>query len=212
MTTVFSCSRWCPEISRRWCTWSAVQQRGLTTRRGCRRGRSPRAAIPSAAARTYVSWTRFDEYSFANYLRNEVNGGVAQINPGDYPNSDYWLRMDRVRQYFHVLSKAPKPDAWKLETFPGAGQRDQSDARTDLAGLPLQVGIIHATFNGQLGVQFSNFSITRIEHGFVRRAPSPATVPDVGAPTAGGLNVSWTPAGRQQRQPGGGVDRARTPW
>ncbi len=50
---------------------------------------------PFGGSEDFVSWTRFDEYSFANYLRNEVNGGVTQINPGGYPNSAYWLRMDR---------------------------------------------------------------------------------------------------------------------
>src|SRR6266404_95470 len=45
----------------------------------------------------YVSWTRFDEFNFANYLRSEVNGGVSQINPGGFPNGNYWLRIDRIR-------------------------------------------------------------------------------------------------------------------
>src|SRR5262245_31269867 len=31
---------------------------------------------PFGGSEDYVSWTRFDEYGYANYLRNEVNGGV----------------------------------------------------------------------------------------------------------------------------------------
>jgi hypothetical protein len=45
----------------------------------------------------YVSWTRFDEFNYPNYLRSEVNGNVTQINPGGFPNGSYWLRMDRIR-------------------------------------------------------------------------------------------------------------------
>ena len=35
----------------------------------------------------FVSWTRFDEYNYANYLRNNVNVGVTQINPGITPTA-----------------------------------------------------------------------------------------------------------------------------
>src|ERR1019366_447799 len=43
---------------------------------------------PSASGKeNFVSWTRFDEFNFPNYLRSEVNGGVSQINPQGYPNS-----------------------------------------------------------------------------------------------------------------------------
>ena len=37
------------------------------------------------------------EFNYPNYLRSEVNGGVAQINPGGFPNGNYWLRIDRIR-------------------------------------------------------------------------------------------------------------------
>ena len=68
---------------------------------------------PYAGSENFVSWTRFDEFSFANYLRSEVNGGVAQINPGDYPNTNYWVRIDRVRgTNFLFYQKATKAGAW----------------------------------------------------------------------------------------------------
>ena len=74
---------------------------------------------PFNGAENFISWTRFDEYGFANYLRNEVNGGVTQINPGDSPNTNYWLRMDRVGgTNFFFYQRATKTAAWSPETFP----------------------------------------------------------------------------------------------
>ena len=144
----------------------------------------------------FVSWTRFDEdfgggNSWANYLRSEVNGGVAQINPGDYPNTNYWLRIDRVKgTNFLFYQKATKAGAWQLVSFP-APVSGTTLRRPDLAGLPMQVGIIHATFNGQLGVQFTDFSLTESNVTFAA-APSPATGLTL-TTNAGGLSVSWTP-------------------
>ncbi|HWY77119.1 MAG TPA: DUF5695 domain-containing protein, partial [Verrucomicrobiae bacterium] len=62
----------------------------------------------------------------------------------------------------------------------------------DFAGQPLQVGIIHATFNGQLGVQFTSFSLTESNAGPFATTPQPATALSVGTNASGGLNVSWT--------------------
>lgn len=144
---------------------------------------------PYGGSENFVSWTRFDEYSFANYLRSEVNGGVAQINPGDYPNTNYWLRMDRVSSTnFLFYQKSTKTGAWQLKSFP-APVSGTVLHRPDLAGLPLQVGIIHATFNGQLGVQFTDFSLTESNVTFAAM-PSPATGLTL-TTNAGGLNVSW---------------------
>jgi regulation of enolase protein 1 (concanavalin A-like superfamily) len=138
----------------------------------------------------YVSWTRFDEFGFPNYLRNEVNGGVTQINPGGSPNSAYWLRMDRVGNNFSFYQRTNGADPWTLVTFP-APVSGTVLARADLAGQPLQVGIMHATFNNQIGVQFSDFSITATN--FDSYAPPP---PATGLTLSNGANsasISWIP-------------------
>ncbi len=147
---------------------------------------------PFGGTENFVSWTRFDEYSFANYLRNEVNGGVAQINPGDGPNSAYWLRLDRIGNTFKFYQRTNSTDPWKLETFP-APVSGTTLTRADLAGQPLEVGIIHATFNGQLGVQFSNFSITESNLGPLAATPPAAANLALATNGAGGMNLSWTP-------------------
>ena len=146
---------------------------------------------PSNGSENYVSWTRFDEYSFANYLRSELNGGVSQINPGNYPNTNYWLRIDRVRgTNFLFYEKSTKAGAWNPITFP-APVSGTTLHRIDLAGKPLQVGIIHATFAGQIGVQFSDFSLTASNSTPVAPPSAPPWLVAVPDPGSGTLSVSW---------------------
>jgi len=140
----------------------------------------------------FISWTRFDEYGFANYLRNNVDGGVTQINPGDYPNGAYWVRIDRVQGtnfIFYQRTNATSP--WELETFP-APVSGTVLTRTDFAGLPLQVGIMHATFDGQLGVSFSNFSVTESNATFAA-TPSSASNLVMATNANETMSLSWTP-------------------
>ena len=145
---------------------------------------------PLGGSEDYLSWTRFDESGFANYLRNEVNGGVQQINPGGSPNSNYWLRMDRVHgTNFMFFQKATSGGAWQLVTFPSPVS-GTSVHRGDLAGQPMQVGIMHATFANQIGVQFTDFTLIASNVVYVA-TPSPATGLTVTG-NVGGLNVSWT--------------------
>lgn len=147
---------------------------------------------PSGGSENFVSWTRFDEFNFANYLRSEVNGGVAQINPTNYPNANYWLRMDRVNgTNFLFYEKSTKTGTWTNRTF-GAPVNGTVLHRPDLAGKPLQVGIMHATFAGQLGVQFTDFSLTA-SNSAPAAAPAPPTSLLVVASSNATLNVSWNP-------------------
>jgi hypothetical protein len=145
---------------------------------------------PFGGKENYLSWTRFDEYGFPNYLRNEVAGTVQQINPGGFPNSAYWLRMDRVGNVFRFYQKTNSADAWRGVSFPSP-VNGTNLTRSDLAGQPLQVGMIHATFNNQLGVQFSDFSITASNMTFAA-TPSPATGL-IMTTNSEGINLSWTP-------------------
>ena len=148
---------------------------------------------PSSSGReNYVSWTRFDEFNYPNYLRNEVNGGVTQINPGGYPNGAYWLRMDRVGNVFRFFQRTNSSDAWRAVSFP-TPVSGTNLTRSDLAGLPVQIGIIHATFNNQLGVQFSDFSITATNFDSFAAPPSRPANLTLATSNAISLNISWTP-------------------
>lgn len=148
---------------------------------------------PFGGSENFVSWTRFDEYSFANYLRTEVNGGVTQLNPGGYPNSAYWLRLDRVGNTFRMYQRTNSTDAWRPASFGSPVSNGTNLVRSDLANQPLEVGIIHATFNGQLGVQFTSFSITTSNMGPFGAAPPAASGLILSNNTPTSVNVSWTP-------------------
>jgi len=147
---------------------------------------------PFNGSENFVSWTRFDQYNFANYLRSEVNGGVNQINPGNYPNTNYWVRIDRVSgTNFLFYEKATKAGAWQLRTFPSPVNGTVLK-RPDLAGVPLQVGIIHATFSGQLGVQFTDFSLS-VSNSSTVAAPLPPSGLTLTTNAGNALEASWQP-------------------
>ena len=159
-------------------------------------GLQARAFLPDGdplnAAENFVSWTRFDEYGFANYLRSEVNGGVAQINPGDYPNTNYWLRMDRVGgTSFLFYEKSTKAEGWQSLSFPSPANGNRL-VRTDLAGKSLQVGIMHATFSGLLGVQFTDFSLS-VSNLSLAPAPLPPSHLTIVTNGSGAPDISWAP-------------------
>jgi len=146
---------------------------------------------PFDGSENFISWTRFDEYGYANYLRNEVAGGVTQINPGDYPNTNYWLRLDRVAgTNFYFYEKSTHLGAWKAVSFPSPVSGTRL-VRADLAGQPLEVGIMHATFNGELGVQFTDFSLSLSNVNPVTAPSSPTGL--VVATNREGANISWSP-------------------
>ena len=145
---------------------------------------------PYNGTENFISWTRFDEYGFANYLRSEIAGGVDQINPGDYPNTNYWLRIDRVSSTnFYFYEKATKAAAWQPVSFPSPVIGTKL-VRSDLADLPLQVGIMHATFSGQLGVQFTDFNLS-VSNSSPVTAPSPPTALILTTNASNTLSVSW---------------------
>jgi hypothetical protein len=144
----------------------------------------------------FVSWTRFDEFNFPNYLRSEVNGSVTQINPGGFPNGSYWLRMDRIRgTNFMFYQRSNNVAPWQLvTTFPTAQVTGGTNLRRgDMLGQPMQVGIIHATFGGQLGVQFTDFNLVESNVSFAT-PPAPPTGLSLMTNINGTISASWSPA------------------
>jgi hypothetical protein len=143
----------------------------------------------------YVSWTRFDEFNFPNYLRSELNGNVTQINPGGFPNGSYWLRMDRIRgTNFMFYQRSNNVAPWQLvTTFPtGQVTGGTNLRRGDMLGQSMQVGIIHATFAGQLGVQFTDFNLIESNVSFAT-PPAQPTGLNLVSNINGTINASWIP-------------------
>ena len=144
----------------------------------------------------FVSLTRFNEYGFNNYLRNEVNGGVNQIDPDTAShnssrvvpsNTNYWVRIDRVGNVFSFYERDSASHAWWHIT------NSSSITRSDLSGQPVEIGIMHATFGGSLPVQFQSFSLVESNAGpfaTTPGAPTGLTLTNLGA---GNISASWTP-------------------
>ena len=149
---------------------------------------------PFGGSEDYVSLTRFDQFGFNNYLRNEINGAVTQIDTDMAvhngsrvvpSNNNYWLRIDwnSGANVFSFYESDNGASWWPITNSPTL-------SRADLAGQPLQVGIIHATFNNLLNVQFSDFSIVATNFDAWTAPPTPVTGLTVAAGT-NFANISW---------------------
>jgi len=152
---------------------------------------------PLGGSEDYVSLTRFDQYGFNNYLRNEVNGVVTQIDTDTAShnssrvvpsNNDYWLRIDwnSSTTTFNFYESNTGVTWWPITNSPTL-------VRADFAGQQLQVGIMHATFNGLLGVQFTDFSFTATNFGSFPVTPPPATGLTVTNTGTNSASFSWIP-------------------
>ena len=130
-----------------------------------------------------VSWTRFDQFSIANYFRTE-DAGVTTQRPLVEVNPSYWLRLQRVGDTFTAYEKVAETDEWV--------QRDQQE-RTDMTGLPVQVGLMQALYSGNSGtVQFSAFKLSGPNVN-VGPYASPATGLTAATNSPGAITLSWTP-------------------
>lgn len=144
------------------------------------------AGEPFNGAENHVTWTRFDEYGFANYGRSTLDNTTTQVNPGDPEGADlYWLMLERIGDTFFCYQKAAEGDDWIMVS-------NCIFDRPDFYDLPVQVGIMQATFSANSPiVQFETFSLTNDTLG----AASPAAATGLAAADAGSgsLDLAWTP-------------------
>lgn len=137
---------------------------------------------PFGGSEDWVSWTRFDQFNIGNYFRNAVNGETERRTKS--PSNNYWLRLDRSGNTFTVYERANAGDPWILM---------DTQVRVDFAGQPLQVGILHATFDVERLARFSDFSITATNFDSFAPEPDPATSLSLAAGTNRNVDISWTP-------------------
>ncbi|MHC4354111.1 MAG: galactose-binding domain-containing protein, partial [Planctomycetota bacterium] len=101
-------------------------------------------------------------------------------------NLDPWLQLERVGNTFHFRTSVDGLSWTEMAVSP--------ITRDDMAGLPLQVGIRHATFSDAPGyIAFDNFSIEGplVVPGFKAYNPNPA---DVAADAPRDADLAWAPA------------------
>ena len=120
------------------------------------------APSPNAAENSLV-WGRFDEFSIANMSKNNVNGVKTDTGLGTYPNTNYWLRIQRVGNVFNLYERVTLGVAWNLVG---------SVMRADFSGVPLQVGIEQADFGGGATrtARYEKFSFDSVESNCERGA------------------------------------------
>jgi hypothetical protein len=128
----------------------------------------PSGAPAPGGQENYLIWGRFDEYnSIPNMLKNNTNGAKRDTPRGTWPNTNYWLRIQRTTNVFTVFEKDSATNSWtQMSTV----------TRNDFVGRPLQVGIEHADYDGgrMLKAAYSDFSLT-VAKGLNPAAPSPVT-------------------------------------
>lgn len=113
-------------------------------------------ASPSGTNYTenFVDWLRFDEFGISTATFNTQNGNNAETDQTEGDTADYWLMMVRASSTnFYFFKKASLTDPWVL-------QPSETITRSDLDGLPLQVGVVQSMFTPTAGsVQFDSFSL-----------------------------------------------------
>src|SRR5487761_2453208 len=101
-----------------------------------------------------VNITRFNEFNIGDQVRYATNAADIQIaapfNSGNAgynteTNDNRYFRITRVGNTFTFYDKTNQTDAWIMET---------NVTRTDLNGIPMQVGIEDATFSGATPTTF----------------------------------------------------------
>jgi hypothetical protein len=150
---------------------------------------------PFGGTENYVGWFRFDEFGFGNYARNTVNSGSSNQNPSDGVGADtYWIMLERVGNQFNTYYRATEPISGVDEVW-NPTPANCNFLRDDLNGVPVQVGIMQATFSGNSPiVNFEKFSITG-PSVTARAAIAAATGLTVTTNTDQNLNLSWTKGG-----------------
>src|ERR1039458_1262444 len=139
---------------------------------------------PNNAENSFL-WARFNEYSIANMLKNNVNGAKADTGEGTNPNTNFWRRITRKANSFTLYEKGPAGAGWTNVA---------SLTRSDFAGLPLEVGIEQADFGGgaSLPARFASFSLI-VSNQAAGAMPAAASGLAMTTNADGTVTMSWTP-------------------
>ena len=166
---------------------------------------APFAPSGTNAAENTLQITRYNEFSFGDIVRFITNGAdvnqsgvgangfAAPFNTGSTnynveTNDNRAFRITRVGDLFSFYDRTNDADAWVLEA---------TNNRSDLDGIPMQVGIADSTFSSSTyTTYFSNFVLSataQLLPSVVPAAPTGLTASSP-VPAVGGITLSWTPA------------------
>jgi len=146
--------------------------------------------------------TRFNEFSEGDIVRlitngadidqagNGANGFAAPFNTGSTnynteTNDNRQFRITRVGDLFSLYDRTNDADAWVLEA---------TNNRTDLDGIPMQVGIADsAFFSSQYTTYYTNFVLSGPNVGTAGAPPANATGLSAAVTSSSQVTFSWTP-------------------
>ncbi len=125
------------------------------------------ARVPDLAAagpgEDYLAWGVFDQGGYGNFLRSTAAGVSRDFGVPAGGIARHWLKIVRRGDQFAFYHRSGSGDSWRFNS---------ALDRPDLAGLPLQVGLMHATFStASLTIRFDEFSLK--VHGTPLLLPTP---------------------------------------
>ncbi|HEY9172310.1 MAG TPA: Ig-like domain-containing protein [Verrucomicrobiae bacterium] len=139
-----------------------------------------------------VQLWRFNEFNIDGQIRIATNGANQELNFGgsnDEINSSRFFRITRVGDVFTFYVKTNASDAWAQVT---SGLPSGTLTRSDLAGVPLQVGIAQAAFSDQTrDAVFDNFELSGPGVTFPALPAAPGNLRVTGSNPGGSLTLAW---------------------
>ena len=135
----------------------------------------------------WVSLARFDEFNIGTYARQTIDGGVSTLNVGgttqsgqtDQADANYWLLIVRSGDgsQFDFYKRLNATDPWRQ--VPNKTHYSISQ----LAGQPMQVGLMAGPWGGPFTVQYDHFMLD-------------SSAPRLAAASSGGnIYVAWPAVG-----------------
>ena len=132
----------------------------------------------------YVIWANFNQLGYGNYLRSVAGGVTANTPIGGGSTTNTYLMLERTNDTFKCYQRGNPTAPWILAA---------TVVRSDLHGLPLQVGIMQACFTTNSPVtQFDNFSL-QTSASLADNTPGPASQLTAVNGTNEIATLTWSP-------------------
>ena len=146
-------------------------------------GLMARLPFETTFAENSLAIVGFNEFNIGNFVRVVNNSSKAEVGHQFGQAAQPFIKLDRQTNTFHFYQKLHALDAWTLIW---------TEERPDLAGLPLQVGIVDQIFTANTGtVEFDNLVFT----GSTINSPNAPLGPNnlsLSSTQSGQVSATWT--------------------
>ena len=155
---------------------------------------APLSTTSTNASENWLNITRFNEFSIGDQIRYATNAADIQIsapfnsgstNYNTETNNNRYFRITRIVNTFSFYDKTNQSDGWILET---------NITRSDLAGIPMQVGIEDAAFSTAAPQTFyTDFELTGTNVNASVTPPASATGLAASVTSSNAVKFTWIP-------------------